>query len=230
MSMAHPLGTDNLGRDYLSRLLFGGRTTLGLAVVIMSATMAIGFIVGAISGYLGGVVDILIQSVVAMFQGLPGLAFMLTLAGVLGPGATSLFIALVVTAWADFSRIVRAETLRLREAQFIEAARVLGAGQHRIIVQHLMPNLVTPLIVLFTSRIGRMILTIASLSFLGLGLQPPTADWGVMISDSRAFFRSAPHLMVMPGLCIFAVSLAINIIGDDLRDRMDRRTDRWMVS
>lgn len=228
-SPAHPLGTDHLGRDHLSRLLYGGRATLGLAVLIMTATMAIGFVVGAVSGYFGGIVDVVIQSVVAMFQGLPGLAFMLALAGVLGPGAASLFIAIVATAWADFSRVVRAETLRLRDSQFVEATRALGAGHRYILAKHLMPNLATPLIVLFTSRIGRMILTIASLSFLGLGLQPPAADWGVMISESRGFFRSAPHLMILPGVCIFAVSLAINIIGDEVRDRMDRRTDRWMA-
>lgn len=225
-SAGHWLGTDHLGRDHLSRLLHGGRATLGLAVAVMTAVLAIGFLVGAVSGYFGGLADTAIQSIVVLFQGLPGLVFMIALVGILGPGALNLFVAIVVTAWADFSRIVRAETLQLRAADFIAATRALGAGHGYILARMLVPNLAGPMVVLFAARIGRMVLTIASLSFLGFGVQPPTADWGVMISESRGFFRSAPLLTILPGACIFAVSLAITLIGDDLRDRLDRRSAR----
>jgi len=229
LSVAHPLGTDHLGRDELSRLLYGGRSTMLLAFAATAATLLIGLMVGTISGYFGGWVDDAIQGVVLMFQGLPGLSFMLAVAGTLGPGFHSLFIAVVVTSWADFSRVVRAETIRLREETFIEATHALGAGSGYIVAYHVVPNLFAPLLVLFTARIGRMVLAIAALSFLGLGLQPPVADWGVMISDSRPFFRSAPHLMLAPGLMILLLSLAANVLGDELRDQMDRRMDKQLA-
>lgn len=228
-SLAHPLGTDHLGRDELSRLLHGGQSTVMLAFAATAATLLIGLVVGTISGYLGGWVDDALQGIVMLFQGLPGLSFMLAIAGTLGPGLSSLFIAVVVTSWADFSRVVRAETLRLREETYIEAIRALGAGSGYIMGRHVAPNLFAPLVVLFTVRIGRVVLSIAALSFLGLGLQPPTADWGVMISDSRPFFRSAPHLMLAPGLMILLLSVATNILGDEMRDDMDRRMDRHLA-
>lgn len=228
-SFTHVLGTDHLGRDELSRLLHGGRSTVLLAFAATLATLLIGLAVGTISGFLGGWVDDAVQGFVMLFQGLPGLTFMLAIAGTLGPGLHSLFIAVVVTSWADFSRVVRAEAIRIREETYIEAVRALGAGRVYIMTRHVVPNLLAPLMVLFTVRIGRMVLTIAALSFLGLGLQPPTADWGVMISDSRAFFRSAPHLMLAPGLMILLLSLATNILGDALRDRMDPRMDKHLA-
>lgn len=225
-SLSHPLGTDHLGRDVLSRLLHGGRHTLLLALAASVATMAIGLALGIVSGYFGGFADDAIQWFVQLFQGLPGLSFMLAIAGTLGPGAASLFIAVVITSWADFSRIVRGETLKLREEHYVEAVRAMGSGHGRIMLRHLMPNLLGPIVVLFTVRIGRTMLAIASLSFLGLGLQPPLPDWGVMVSDARTYFRSYPHLMILPGMCIAAVSLAINLLGDALRDGWDARTER----
>ena len=229
-SVDHPLGTDHLGRDLLSRLIWGGRSTILLALVTTVATLAVGLIMGAVSGYFGGLVDDAIEGFVLLFQGLPGLSFMLAIAGTLGPGATSIFIAVVITSWADFSRLVRAETLRLREAQWVETLRSLGAGHGRIIVLHIVPNLIGPVVVLFTLRLGRIILAIAALSFLGLGLQPPAAEWGVMINDARAYYRAAPLLMIAPGLCIVAVALCVNLVGDDLRDRLDTRLERPALS
>lgn len=228
-SLQHWLGTDHLGRDEFSRLLFGGRSTVLLAFAATTATLGIGLILGTLSGYFGGWVDDVIQGFVLLFQGLPGLSFMLAIAGTLGPGVHSLFIAVVMTSWADFSRVVRAETLKIREENYVEAMRALGAGPLYIMINHVIPNLFAPLVVLFTVRIGRMVLSIAALSFLGLGLQPPTADWGVMISDSRPFFRSAPHLMLAPGLMILLLSIATNLLGDELRDRMDRRMDKRLL-
>lgn len=221
----HPLGTDHLGRDELSRLLHGGRSTILLAVIATAATLGVGIVFGAVSGYFGGWLDHAIQSLVLLFQGLPRISFMLAIAGVMGPGPLTLFIAVVVTSWADFARVVRGETLKIREEQYVEAVRALGAGPGYIMTFYVVPNLIGPMVVLFTVEIGRMILAIAALSFLGLGLQPPTADWGIMISDSRPFFRSAPHLMIAPGLCIALTSFAINLLGDSLRDRLDTRMD-----
>lgn len=225
----HWLGTDHLGRDLFSRVLYGGRSTILLALAATSATLFIGLVIGAVSGYFGGIVDDVLQGFVMLFQGLPGLSFMLAIAGTLGPGVQSLFIAVVVTSWAEFSRVVRAETLRIREEHYVEAMRALGAGHGYTLGLHIVPNLFAPLIVLFTVRIGRMILAIAALSFLGLGLQPPTADWGVMISDSRAYFRANPLLMVATGVCIVLISLAVNLLGDELRDRLDTRMDKQLA-
>ena len=229
-TLAHLLGTDHLGRDELSRLLYGGRTTILLAIIATTATLGLGIIFGTISGYFGGWLDQVLQSFVLLFQGLPRISFMLAIAGALGPGYTTLFIAVVVTSWAEFYRIVRAETLKIREEDYVEAIRALGASHGYIMTFYVVPNLIGPLVVLFTVEIGRMILSIASLSFLGLGLQPPTADWGIMISDSRAFFRSAPYLMIAPGLCIAFTSLSVNLLGDALRDQLDTRLDRPAVA
>lgn len=182
ISKTHWLGTDTLGRDVFSRIVHGGRISLLLAVVAALSTMLIGLVVGTIAGYFGGWLDEVIQAVVNVFQGLPGLSFMLAIAGVLGPSAVSLLIAIMITSWADFSRIVRGEVLKLREESYIEGIRALGASQFYLLTRHLIPNMMGPLIVLFTLRIGRIILAIAALSFLGLGLQPPAPDWGVMVT------------------------------------------------
>ncbi|MFH5185307.1 ABC transporter permease [Paenibacillus sp. TAB 01] len=224
LSPAHILGTDTLGRDVFSRLLYGGRVSIVLAIAVTAVTMGLGLIIGTIGGYWGGWIDDLIQGIVSIFQGLPGLAFMLAIAGTLGPGMKSLFIALIVTSWPEFSRVVRGEVMKLREEPYVEGIRALGAGPCYMILRHILPNMIGPLIVLFTIRIGRVILSIASLSFLGLGLQPPEADWGVMVNDARPYFRSYAHLMLAPGLCIAIVSLCINWIGDYLRDRLDTKS------
>ncbi|MEK8132830.1 ABC transporter permease [Paenibacillus filicis] len=224
LSAHHLLGTDTLGRDVFSRLLYGGRVSIVLAIAVTAVTMLLGLVIGTLSGYWGGWADDVIQAVVSMFQGLPGLAFMLAIAGTLGPGTKSLFIALIVTSWPDFSRVVRGEVMKLREEAYVEGIRSLGAGHTYIIVRHLLPNMIGPLVVLGTIRVGRVILSIASLSFLGLGLQPPAPDWGVMVNDARAHFRSYPHLMLAPGLCIGVVSLCINWIGDHLRDQLDKKS------
>jgi len=226
LSPEHILGTDTLGRDVLSRLLYGGRVSILLAIAVTAVTMALGLIIGTVGGYWGGWIDDLIQGIVSIFQGLPGLAFMLAIAGTLGPGIKSLFIALIVTSWPDFSRVVRGEVMKIREESYVEGIRALGAGHSYIIVRHIIPNMIGPLLVLFTIRIGRVILSIASLSFLGLGLQPPAADWGVMVNDARPYFRSYAHLMLAPGLCIAVVSLCINWIGDHLRDKLDTKSSQ----
>ncbi|MEK3911416.1 ABC transporter permease [Paenibacillus sp. FSL H7-0331] len=232
LSFSHWLGTDTLGRDVFSRILYGGRISIVLALVVTIATMLIGLIIGTIAGYFGGWLDDCIQIGISIFQGLPGLSFMIAIAGTLGPGVNSLFIALVVTSWADFSRVVRGEVMKIREESYVEGIRAMGGKHGYIVLKHVVPNMIGPIIVLFTVRIGRVILSIASLSFLGLGLQPPSPDWGVMVNDARPYFRSYFHLIVAPGLCIALVSLAINCLGDVLRDVFDTKSekDKFWVS
>lgn len=222
-SAVHFFGTDSLGRDLLSRVLYGGRTSILLAVAATLLSMGIGMIVGVLAGYYSGVCDAVLTAITNIFQGLPGTCIMIAIAGVLGPGLNHMLLALVLTSWVGFSRIVRTETLRVREQPYIEGLRLLGASTPSILIKHLIPNILPNLIVLFTTRIGRCILSIASLSYLGLGLQPPKPDWSVMIGDARLHFRSAPHLIIVPGLCLFFLLFALNLLGDALRDKLDVR-------
>ena len=223
-SPAHLLGTDALGRDMLSRVLYGGRTSILLALAATALSMAFGLLLGILGGYFGGPLDMAITAFANIFQGIPGTCLMVAIAGILGPGIPNLLLALFVTSWAGFSRIVRTETLRIREEPYIEGLRSLGAGSGRLLWRHILPNMMTNIIVLFTTRVGRCVLSIASLSYLGLGIRPPAPDWSVMISDARLDYRSAPHLIIVPGLCIFLLLFALNLLGDALRDHFDVRS------
>ncbi|NME63182.1 ABC transporter permease [Clostridium cadaveris] len=225
ISKEHLLGTDALGRDVLSRIIYGARVSIFLSFIATIFTMFLGTIIGLISGYCGGIIDNIIQMIVTIFQGLPGLSFMIALAGVLGPGVKSLLISITVTSWSGFSRIVRGEVLKVKEEKYIEGARALGATNLHIIFHYILPNIFAPFIVLFTTRIGKVVLSMASLSFLGLGIQPPQADWGVMINDAKTYFRSYPHLLLAPGISILLLCSSINLIGDALRDLFDEKRD-----
>lgn len=222
----HLLGTDALGRDVLSRVIYGGRASLLLAVVATCCSMAAGLLIGLAAGYCGGIVDTVITGISNIFQGLPGTVMMIALVGILGSNTRSIVLALVVTSWVGFSRLVRGEVLRVKGELYIEGTRCMGAGHLRIILRHILPNIRTNIIILFTTRVGRVVLSVAGLSYLGLGIQPPTPDWGEMISGSaRRYFRSAPHLLWAPGLCIILLTLSINLLGDALRDRLDVKQD-----
>jgi len=223
ISREHLLGTDTLGRDVFSRILYGGRISILLSILATALTMLLGLGIGTLSGYYGGWVDEIGFIITNMFQGLPSMSFMVALAGILGPGIQSLLLALVMTAWPGFSRIVRGEVLKIREKEYIEGIRAIGAGHIYIILHYIIPNMLGPLIVIFTMRISRGILAIASLSFLGLGLQPPTPDWGVMTRDAIMYFREHLMLILAPGTAILATSLSLNFIGDALRDVFDVR-------
>ena len=225
ISKEHLLGTDALGRDVLSRIIYGARVSIFLSFIATIFTMFLGTIIGLISGYCGGIIDNIIQMIVTIFQGLPGLSFMIALAGVLGPGVKRLLISITVTSWSGFSRIVRGEVLKVKEEKYIEGARALGATNLHIIFHYILPNIFAPFIVLFTTRIGKVVLSMASLSFLGLGIQPPQADWGVMINDAKTYFRSYPHLLLAPGISILLLCSSINLIGDALRDLFDEKRD-----
>lgn len=224
--LAHPLGTDALGRDVLSRVIYGGRASLLLAVLATAASMLVGLAIGIAAGYCGGAVDAVITCISNVFQGLPGTILMIALVGVMERGAQSIILALVITSWVGFSRLVRGEVMRVKGEMYIEGMRCLGAGHLRIILRHVLPNIRTNIIILFTTRVGRVVLSVAGLSYLGLGIQPPTPDWGEMISGSaRRYFRTAPHLLWAPGLCIILLTLSINLLGDLLRDRLDVKQD-----
>ena len=223
ISAAHPLGTDTLGRDLLSRVLYGGRVSVLTAAAATALSMLLGLAVGLIAGYLGGWADGVITWFTSIFQGLPSTSVMIALAAILDPGVSSLLLALVLTSWASFSRVVRSSVLRLREGAYVEGARCLGAGRLRIITRDLLPNLLPEIAVLFTTRVGGVVLSVASLSFLGLGIQPPTPDWGVMISEARTSFRTAPMLILAPGACLIILSFGINYLGEMLRAHFDIR-------
>lgn len=224
-SKLHLLGTDNIGRDILSRVIYGGRQSIVLAAIATSMSMALGCIIGMIAGYFGSWVDVAITSISNIFQGLPGMTMMIAIAGLMGSGVTSMMLALVITSWVGFSRIVRGEVMKIKKEYFIEGLRSFGVGHMRILFYHVMPNLISGIVIIFATRIASSILSVASLSFLGLGLEPPTPDWGVMISDARMYYRTSPMLVIAPGVCIVLFSLCVNIIADWLRDRLDVRRD-----
>lgn len=222
-SLEHFFGTDALGRDMYSRILYGGRVSMLLALVSALLALAIGVFIGIISGFYGGKVDLFFLLLSNIFQGIPSSCFMIAVAGILGTSIYSLVTALVITSWAAFSRIVRAEVLQLIREPFVEGLRCLGCSNSRIIFKHLLPNISNKLMVLFTIRIGKAILSIAGLSFLGLGVQPPVPDWSVMINDAVMYYRSAPHLIIVSGFFVFILIYSLNIIGEYLRDKFDVR-------
>ncbi len=217
----YPMGTNKLGRCVLSQLIFGARITIGTGILVVLATAAIGMMIGIVSGYFGGLTDTLIMRFTDMMLALPGIILALIIAGLLGPGIFNLMLALVVTGWTGFARVVRGTVLSLKESGFIESARVLGASEIYIIRVHIIPNCLSPVIILSTFGVARAILAISALSFLGLGSQPPNLDWGFMLKDSVMYMRTAPYLAIYPGLAVMISVLAFNFFGDGLRDYFD---------
>lgn len=224
-SAAHLLGTDALGRDLLSRMLYGGRSALLLSLISTVLALGIGTLIGIFAGYFGGRTDDVLTMVSNVFQGIPGISFMVAVAGFAGPGITGLLLALVVGSWAGFSRIVRAEVMQRAAEPYVEQLRILGCSNGRIIFRHILPALGGTLLVLGTLRLGRGVLAIAGLSFLGLGVQPPTPDWSTMISDAMLYYRQAPHLIIVPGAAIVLLVSSLNMTGQLLRRRFDVRQE-----
>ena len=220
-SAEHWLGTDELGRDVFSRLLYGGRITLGMVVAVVVMVAPVGLAVGCVAGYAGGVWDRLLMRVTDVFLAFPRLILALAFVAALKPGVTSAVAAIALTAWPPYARLARAETLALRHTDFIAAARLAGASPGRIVLRHVAPLCLPSLVVRVTLDMSSIILTAAGLGFLGMGAQPPSPEWGAMIATARRFILDQWWVPMVPGVAIFAASLAFNLLGDGLRDVLD---------
>lgn len=224
-SIVHPFGLDELGRDILSRVLSGARISflVGASVVGISAT--VGTLLGAAAGYIGGWVDDVISRVIDVLMAFPGLLLAIALVAVLGPSLANVLAALVAIGWVGYARLVRGQVLRAREFEYVQAARALGAGTWRILTTHIIPTVVPALLVQATLGMAGAVIGEASLSFLGLGVQPPTPSWGTMLNGGRAHMLDAPHLTIFPGLAIATLVIGFNFLGDGLRDRVEERRE-----
>ena len=220
------LGADSNGRDILTRLLWGGRISLLVGILPTLSAMVISLLLGISAGYLGGVVDQAIMRTLDVLFAFPLVLLAIAIAGVLQPGVATQIVAIMVVLVPYISRIARTATLQVKEQPYIEAARAGGAGEAAIIVRYVFPNMISPVLVYTTTLIGLMIVVGSGLSFLGLGVQPPAADWGIMVSDGRVVLSKAPHVTIFPGLVIVLVSLAFNFVGDGLREALDTKTRR----
>jgi peptide/nickel transport system permease protein len=229
-STDHPLGTDELGRDVLSRLLFGARWSLGIAALATAVVTVVGIAIGLVAGFYGGLVDSLIMRVVDVLLAFPNLLLYLAIVGTLGPGIRNVFLALIAISWAGYARIVRGLVASARQRDYVAAAVALGATDRRVMVRHILPNIISPVVVLASLQVGGVILALAALGFFGLGAQPPTPEWGTMINQSRLFLQSEPQLMAYPGLAISLAVLGFNLLGDGLRDALDPRTRRLLTA
>ena len=218
---AHPLGTDNLGRDVLTRLFFGARTSLIVASVALLLGGTVGLSIGIASGYFGGKVDAVLMRLTDCFIALPGLLIALVFVITVGPGLKTLVMAISITIWSGFTRIIRSEVLSLKRRDYVLQAKVAGCSDLRIMIVHILPNVLNTFIVLVSLRVSGVILTESTLSFLGAGIPPPTATWGNMIADGRNYITSAWWLTVFPGIAITLVVFSLNIFGDWIRDRLD---------
>jgi peptide/nickel transport system permease protein len=220
-SLSHPLGLDELGRDILARLLAGARISLLVGLAVVSVSSTIGMLMGSIAGYFGGRVDDLISRVIDVLMAFPGILLAIALVAVLGPNLRNVVLALSVIGWVGYARLVRGQALRAREFDFVQAARALGAGSGRIILRHILPTAMPAVVVQATLGMAGAIIAEAALSFLGLGVQPPTPSWGTMLDAGRSHLFDAPHLTIFPGLAIALLVLGLNFLGDGLRDRVD---------
>lgn len=221
-SASHPLGTDKLGRDILSRAIYGSRISLSVGFATVALSLAIGLLIGSLSGYAGGWIDQLLMRLVDILLAFPGILLAIAFTAVLGPGLHHVVLALCLIGWTGYARLVRGEILALREREFIHAAQALGCKPHRVVIRHLLPNLLPPVLIQATFGLAAAIIAEGSLSFLGLGVEPPTPSWGAMLNEGRQFLLVAPHLTAYPGLAIMITVLGLNLLGDALQDRLQQ--------
>ncbi|MFC4440150.1 MULTISPECIES: nickel transporter permease [Natrialbaceae] len=220
-SLAHPLGTDSLGRDIATRLTYGARVSLALAVTATAVRLAIGTTVGLLAATAGRFVDTLLMRLVDVQLAFPGLVLALVIAGVLGPSLRNVVIALSLVGWASYARVVRGSVLAIKDRPFVQSAKLYGTPRHRLVRRHLLPHVVSPVLVLATLNIGTVVLAAAGLSYLGQGAQPPTSEWGTMIADGRNYLRLAPWIVTAPGVAIMLTVITFNLLGDGLQDALD---------
>jgi peptide/nickel transport system permease protein len=224
-SSAHWCGTDELGRDILSRLIYGSRISMLVGSCVVGISLALGLIIGSIAGYYGGRIDLFVNVVLMnAFLSFPGILLAIAFVAFRGPGIFNLVLALSLGGWVGYARLVRGQVLAAREREYVEAARALGASDLRVIVHHILPNIVQPVVVQSAIGMAGAILAEATMSFLGLGVPPPTASWGAMLNDGRAHLFDAPHLVIFPALAVMLAVLSFNFIGDALRDFLDPRS------
>lgn len=224
-SHAHWFGTDELGRDVFSRIIFGARISMLVGSCVVLASLGLGLIIGSFAGYYGGAIDRFVNIVLMnAFLSFPGILLAIAFVAFRGPGIFNLVLALSLGGWVGYARLVRGQVLAAREREFVEAARALGASDLRIVVQHILPNIIQPVIVQAAIGMAGSILAEATMSFLGLGVPPPTASWGTMLNDGRSYLFNAPHLVIFPALAVMLAVLSFNFIGDALRDYLDPRS------
>ncbi|MBX3069184.1 MAG: ABC transporter permease [Thermomicrobiales bacterium] len=220
-STDYPLGGDNLGRDILSRVLYGARASLAICFLVTIVAAAVGSVLGAVAGFRGGVIDTLIMRTVDLQLSIPFILLAMIVLAVLGPGFWSVFVALALALWVNYARLVRGETLRIREMEYVLSARTIGANERRLMTKHVLPNMLHSILVLATLDMAFVIIFEASLTFLGLGIQPPTPTWGYMLSEGRNYLQESPWMTVFPGGAIILTVVGINLLGDWLRDTFD---------
>ncbi len=224
-SLLQICGSDELGRDILSRLIYGSRISMLVGSCVVATSLGVGLIIGSISGYYGGPLDRFVNVIVMnAFLSLPGILIAIAFVAFRGPGIFNLVFALSITGWVGYARLVRAQVLAAREKEYVEAARALGATDARILVRHILPNIIQPVIVQAAIGMAGAILAEATMSFLGLGVPPPTASWGTMLNDGRGHLFDAPHLVIFPAIAVMLAVLSFNFIGDALRDLLDPRS------
>jgi peptide/nickel transport system permease protein len=224
-SASHWFGTDELGRDVLSRTIYGARVSLTVAVSVVAVSLVLGLILGGAAGFFGGVTDTVVNIYVTnAFLALPGILLAVAVVAFLGPGLENLILALAISGWVGYARLVRAQVMAMKEREFVQAARSLGASNLRLLCRHILPNILQPIIVQAAVGMAAAVLAEATLSFLGLGVQPPTATWGAMLNDARSHLFESPHLILFPAVAVMLCVLSFNFIGDGLRDYLDPRT------